>query len=211
MLSKPVNGAWQEIESVNKPVNGAWQECEVVNKPVNGAWQEVWSNVKLMKLLGENIANIHTLAAETWGETSDIWVMHTDGYIIYTASGVWNNPTIIFDYWGYCYYYHGWDYFIDVGSVYAYGIKMDGRYEEVLLHENINTKGIDSTPLSASYTFTNGDYQQIGFKVKFTNHEEYLTANNASDINYHFAIKNIKIDNQKYITDAAEDLEQGTV
>jgi hypothetical protein len=44
MLSKPVNGAWEEIESVNKPVNGAWQECEVVCKPVNGAWQEVWSN-----------------------------------------------------------------------------------------------------------------------------------------------------------------------
>lgn len=50
-LGKPVNGAWQDIESVNKPLNGAWQECEAVCKPVNGAWTEIWSCLRPYKLV----------------------------------------------------------------------------------------------------------------------------------------------------------------
>jgi hypothetical protein len=187
----------------------------MLSKPVNGAWQEVWSNVKLMKLLGESLTNVHVSSPTAWGEKTNIQTMHDNGQIIYTASVSCNNPTISFDYWGYVYYYakrDGYDRFLPVGSLYAYGIKSDGKSEQVLLHENINTYGIASNEmLSKSYTFTNGDYQQIGFKVQFINQEEYLTADNATDIIYHFAIKNFKIDNQKYITDVADDFSQGTV
>jgi hypothetical protein len=142
--------------------------------------------------------------------------MHDDGSLVYlTEQGSWNNPTIKFDYWGYCYYRYvgsGYDHFLNIGDLYAYGIKSDGTVDKVLIDENVQTQGSDiSRMLSISYTFTGGDYQRVGFRIEFSDHSDILTEIDAYDINYHFAIKSILINNRKYITDASEDLEQGTI
>jgi hypothetical protein len=207
MLSKPVNGAWRQCDSVNKVVNGAWQECEAVCKPKNGAWQEVWSKIKLLSLKNETVENCKVTSPTEFGGYTEMYAMNEDGYVIYTAKGDFNNPSFNFEYKGYCSYLGNASVLYNaVGSMYLYGIKADGSAEETLILEDIN---FTDTTIERGYyaKFSGGDYTEVGFKFVWKSWDFSIT----DGVTYYFAIRDILIDGNEYITDISDDFEQGTV
>ncbi len=76
-LKKPVNGAWEDVPSVNKPVDGAWESCAAVCKPVDGAWEKVWTNkAEPLYLIKDSIPNTDYVDSDAYGVW---WYSNTSG------------------------------------------------------------------------------------------------------------------------------------
>ena len=197
MFTRYKSGAEQEMDVVAYVKSGAEQEAEAVYKVKNGAEEEVWSNTKLLDLVSRTTTTGKVTSPAKWGGVTVLTALNDSGLVRYAASGEWHNPTITLD-------YHGFFYRIlssgiqtnYAGTLYAYGMKANGM-TEVQKATTINTYSA-GTAQPFSYTFTGGDYVQVGFQIAWSNW-------NVADGDYAVEISNILIDGQKYITDPNDD------
>lgn len=167
MLNKPVNSAWEEIDTINKPVNGAWQECEEVCKPVSNAWQVIWTRIKWMKQLATTFKYAEAGYAGSSGDNRG-WSIYCDrndgGYVTYYLEGDFSKPTISFQYEGWCNYEttSGADKYASAGSIELYTRTKSGTEQYTTVDSSVNTSNSDK--LSYRTTLTS-DYDRIGYKI----------------------------------------------
>lgn len=203
MFTRVENGAEVELTIVDKPVNGARELADGAFRVENGAEIEIWSNTKLLDLILNTTTTGSAESPGEWGNKTVFTALNDNGAITYATEGTWDNPTITLDYHGFCYFFtnDGELRTTNAGTLYAYGVKADGT-EEVVNAVTVNTFD-EGGALSYSYTFTGGAYTKIGFRIVWANW------NISNDPSYSIEISNILIDNQKYITDPADDYDRG--
>ena len=96
-----------DIKSVMCPaVNGVRPEAQAVRIHNGSAWVDVWTSLRLMTLLSNNITK-GTLYVQTNGEmqyaktmASGTGTMTGGGTMVFYLDGEWTNPTVTFDYEG---------------------------------------------------------------------------------------------------------------
>lgn len=205
MFTRKENGAEVEITIVDKPINGAREDADGVYRVENGAETEVWANTKRLDLIEKTVSTGSVSSPDAWGGSTSMTSLNDGGVVTYAADGDFYDPTFSCSYGGW-FFYEASDggRFAAAGDLYAYGVKADGTVESVLIASGINTTGAAGTP-SVSYTFTGGAYKKIGFRFDWNN----WNVPAASIPIYSFSISDILIDNQKYITDSADDFDYG--
>lgn len=96
-----------DIKSVMCPaVSGVRKEAQAVRIYRSGSWVDVWTSLRLMTLLSNNITK-GTLYVQTNGEmqyaktmASGTGTMTGGGTMVFYLDGEWTNPTVTFDYEG---------------------------------------------------------------------------------------------------------------
>lgn len=194
MLSKPVNNAWQEIDTINKPVGSAWQECEEILKPVSGAWQKIWTRIKYMKQLATTFKYAEAGYIGSSGGTKGwgIFCNRNDGgYVTYYLEGDFLKPTISFDCDGWCNYESstGQDRYASAGSVEIYTRTKSGTENYTTAFSSVNTATGSSELLSYRNTLS-GDYDRIGYKIDLN---AWSGADSGSYCDYNICIWNFFI------------------
>ena len=158
-FDKCKDGAWQEPEdhvSRYDKNNGYWVDCEASKRYKDGAWSEVWANVKWLSLLSNDIK---TGSCYLENEGMGITLYKLMGYqnnqmygtlggggeMILYLDGVYENPTISFDWVG------GTQWKLDPSSTTWYGVSA-GRVR-------FYGREIDGTVLKLGAVTTMGETQ----------------------------------------------------
>lgn len=174
MFTRYTNGAEQEVNGVYRYANGAEQEAEAVYRYVNGAEQEVWSAMKWMSLLASNFsASVDAGYATISGYDGKVWSVITfqnvGGYATYYLEGNWTNPTISFDWQGFCNYEtsSGATRYASAGSISLYTRSTSGTTE---YPSAVTSVGSSSGDGSGTFSTTlTGTFDRIGFKIELKN------------------------------------------
>lgn len=202
MLNKPVDGAWQGIESVNKPADGAWQECEAVCKPVDGAWVEIWSAVKYLIEKSSTLDNgtiyiqdkglkFHFTKSEDYYDGTQYGDLGGTGDIIFYLDGEWTNPTISFDYEGGMSRSNSsgttW-YTATAGSISIYSRTTDGTEKTT---QAVDSVGSSADVVDDSYSGTlEGTFDRLGLSIHIAGY--------SSLTHYYSAMLDLIVSNLKF-------------
>lgn len=210
-LEKPVNGAFQAVESVNKPVSGAFQECEAVCKPLNGAWQEIWNAIKYLVKKSNTIANgwatlrdngltfYYNKYEDEGGQDGDI---SGTGALVLYLDGEWEDPSVTFDWEGGFYRSSAnletW-YTNNAGSISIYYRKADGTEGTATavsrMGQSASGADIDTENETGTYSGTlQGSYNRLGISIEPTG---YSSAAGYWSANLDIIVKNLKFNNCK--------------
>jgi hypothetical protein len=120
----------KDIKTIMCPaVNGVRKEAQAVRIYRNGAWVDVWSNIKIMTVLSNNITkgwcalseDKRTIQYHKFMDGANNGSMAGGGTIVFYLDGLWTNPTITFTWSGsYMYQLNDLWYVISAGSISLY-------------------------------------------------------------------------------------------
>ena len=205
-LRKPLNNAWEEMESINKPVNNAWQECTEVCKPLNGAWQAVWRAVEML-VKSSNTITRGSLDISSDGlkfyYSKDVNISGT-GTIVFYFEGDWVNPQISFDWEGYMYRTNTSEttwYTNSAGDISIYSRTTAGAVtttkvvSSVGKSENGSLSNSDGWSQKGSYSGTlEGSFNRLGLSINIAGYSYTTEPYNAW---LEMTINNLKFNKQK--------------
>ncbi len=170
---------WKEIKTVMCPaVNGVRKEAQAVRIHNGTTWVDVWSNIKIMTVLSNNIT-------KGWGAVSEdtrtiglfkfmdsgVGSISGGGTIVLYLDGEWVNPTITFDYSGGFSYFAGGNWImIAAGGVSIYhrvkGATAAGTTvaKERIGQTQTDANGVDEEVGTYTGTLT-GTYDRLGLSI----------------------------------------------
>ena len=208
MFTKYEKSAEVDIEEVCKYVKSAEEEAEAVYTVKNGAEQEVWSAIKWLEELSNDI-EVGMLSVTEGGLQMELYKfmdgsegsLAGGGTIVFELDGEWTDPVIEFDWEGEMFRYNAagdtW-YTASAGSVSLYTVKADGTTNTVSAVSSIgNTaSGADgdyTEEQSGTYsTQLSGTYTKLGLSIKFSGWSgTYYRADSE------LVISNVKFDGKK--------------
>lgn len=192
MIKKPVNSAFEDVESPKKWENSAWEECEFAKKWVDSAWEEIWSCIKFLELESNGVnAGLLTLSDDKLELDFNRWMGYDSdfgygyygtqskgGTILLCLDGEWTNPTISFDWVGAFTFSTdeaGTDWRkASAGEISIYTVDASGAENTIIAVDDVGETWYGSTSPSddsGSYEVTlSGTYNRLGLSIKVSSY-----------------------------------------
>lgn len=203
MFTTYKNGAEQEAEIVTRYELGAEVEAEGVYTVKNGAEEEVWSAIKWMKELNNTLTVAETQYAHSTQHDYKAWSVagwdeSDGGTVTYYLEGDFTNPTLSFEYEGWCNYEStsGADRYASAGKIERYLRTKSGSESYYTIVSSVNTVDTDSQSYS---TQLQGEYDRVGIRIDLAS---WSGTGSGRYLDYFIDFWNLRIDGKECLPSA---------
>ena len=198
----PIKTNNKDIQRVMCPaVNGVRPEAQAVRIHNGRAWIDVWTSLRLMTLLSNNITK-GTLYVQTNGEmqyaktmASGTGTMTGGGTMVFYLDGEWTNPTVTFDYEGAMLYEASSNVYAttSAGSISLYHRVKGGSTGTTTVLSNLGKEyqGDDfNFEMGSASKILSGTYDRLGISITIK----------SFSASYNYATMSVRVRNLKFGT-----------